>query len=80
MNKVLKEVIAGTVDLEYSYYKLKCSKCGRKILVEAILAGTDHNVDLIVTCAECIKPPFNEEFVRKYPDIAKDIESWIREG
>jgi len=30
--------------LKYEYHKLKCSICGRKILVEIGLVGASHNI------------------------------------
>lgn len=66
--------------IEYTYYKKKCSKCGRKILVEIVLIGTNHNADIIATCAECLKKEsLPKEFVSERPEIAKDIEEWINE-
>lgn len=66
------------IGLGYAYYKLRCRKCGRKILVEVSLTGTDHNADVMVNCAECLKEHgVDEKFKRKYPKIAEDIQSWI---
>jgi DNA-directed RNA polymerase subunit RPC12/RpoP len=41
--------------MKYEYHKLKCSSCGRKILVEIGLIGVSHNAMVSVTCADCQK-------------------------
>jgi hypothetical protein len=54
--------------LKYEYHKLKCSKCGRKILVEIGLIGVGHNAIVSVTCAECFKKV-------GFSDVFKDMET-----
>lgn len=62
--------------MEYAYYKLKCKYCGRKILVEVLLMGTDHNASIIATCADCLKGKIDSDFA-KTNSAAKDITEWI---
>lgn len=63
------------------YYKLQCGKCGRKILVEVLLIGSNHNADVMVNCAECLKKSgVHPEFKKRYSKAASDIERWISEG
>lgn len=61
----------------YEYHKLKCSKCGRKILVELTTFGIPHHFGVAATCAECLK--ISEEFRKARLQEAQDIESWIKE-
>jgi len=64
--------------MNYTYYKIKCQKCGRKILVEVLLFGVNHNADLIATCAECLqKKGLDKKFAKKNPEVAKDIKAWL---
>ena len=52
----------------------QCKKCGRKFVVEMALIGTIHHHNPVVICTECLE--LNEEFDRKWPEIAKQIEAW----
>lgn len=61
--------------LDYHYAKLMCSKCGRKILVEAFLIGVSHTASTTATCAECIGP-LTEDYKREHPEAAADLEAW----
>jgi hypothetical protein len=68
--------------MDYIYYKLNCSKCGRKILVEIALCGTNHNLSVIATCADCLKSHWNEvpeEFLKERKQEAKDIKAWVND-
>lgn len=44
----------------YMYTIRKCSSCGREILVERLLLGTDHTAGIIVSCKECLKKNFQK--------------------
>jgi hypothetical protein len=67
--------------LRYEYHKLKCSKCGRKILVEIGLIGVSHNAVVRVTCAECLKKAkLSDVFKKCYTETADDIERWLEEN
>lgn len=55
-------------------YMLSCSKCGRKILVETALCGTNHNIGVFATCAECLSP--DGKFQEDHPEVVKKIEEW----
>ena len=57
---------------------LKCSKCGKKIIVNITLCGVNHNIAVHATCASCIK--INTEFKEKHPDIVKQIEEFCGDG
>jgi len=66
--------------LKYEYHKLKCSICGRKILVEIGLVGASHNILVKATCANCLKKTgIPEEFKREHTNATKDIEKWLQE-
>jgi hypothetical protein len=61
--------------------KLKCSKCGRKILVEIGLIGVSHNAMVNVTCAECLKKGgLSDDFKKRFVEVAADIEKWLEEN
>ena len=55
-------------------YMVERHKCKRKILVETILIGTNHNMSVSATCAECATP--SPEFQNDHPDIIQKIEEW----
>jgi len=66
--------------LTYTYTTAKCIVCGREFVVERILIGVDHTVDLHVTCKECVlKSPFWDEFKEQHPEEAKAIEAWVKD-
>ena len=70
-----------SVDFGYTYYREKCGKCGRKILVEMLLFGVPHHTGVSVTCASCLeKSGLPELFKKQRPGEAADIEQWIKEG
>lgn len=33
---------------------VKCSKCGRKILIERLLCGVSHTTQTVVNCWDCL--------------------------
>ena len=53
---------------------LKCSKCGKKSVVEIALNGTDHNVCIFIHCAECME--ISEDFKKNHSESAKKIEDF----
>lgn len=65
---------------EYAYYKMVCQTCGRKILVEVLLIGTNHNASIVASCAECLQKrkdfPAFKKFKKQHPQEAKDILAW----
>lgn len=62
----------------YEHHKEKCSQCGRRILVQIVLDGSSHNMNVSVVCAECLKKiGVNGEFKKERPEEAKDIEEWL---
>jgi len=69
------------IEFPYVYHKLECPECGRKILVERFLVGTNHTIRVGVICAECLhKKGLSEEFREKNPRGAEDIERWLEES
>jgi len=63
--------------MDYTYDKCECSNCGRKILVERVLAGVPHTVSVYANCLDCImKKGLTESFKKEHPEEAEDIESW----
>ena len=61
----------------YTYAKCECQQCGKKILVERVLIGSDHTSDVLVTCLDCLmKKGLNENYKKMNPNFAKDIEDW----
>jgi hypothetical protein len=58
-------------------YLLRCPACGRKVLVEVALLGTNHNLSVSATCAECL-PPLLPGIARRHPDVAARLERWVR--
>ena len=56
---------------------LKCHKCGRKIIVEFVINGTNHNMNVAATCAECVV--LSEDFKKNNPEEAKKIEEFVKE-
>lgn len=63
----------------YNYYKLQCSKCFRKILVEIHLIGVSHNASVTAICADCITMKEDSDFAKDKPKAYKDITNWIKE-
>lgn len=57
-------------------HMLQCGVCGRKILLEMVVNGTQHHSGETVTCAECLH--INKEFGDKHPEIVARIEEWRR--
>lgn len=69
------------VEYEYTYHKVKCSFCGREILVEQILFGVPHTATILASCKECLKKSgLPEKFKKDHPKEAKEIEQWITDG
>jgi len=44
----------------------ECGTCGRKILIERGLIGTDHTVNNIVTCWECLDKEKQQKAIDYY--------------
>lgn len=66
--------------MEYEYHKLKCNKCGKKILVEIHQFGISHIASTVVTCAKCIVfNKISDEFKKEHPDVINDLKKWIKE-
>lgn len=59
----------------YKYHKLECRKCKRKILVEKVLVGVDHDMSIDVICADCLDKP-GKMFAKQHPKAVIDIWSW----
>lgn len=60
--------------LNHEFHKLKCEKCGRKILVEFVLYGICHNLDIAATCADCVR--LSSKFKKERPEAYRDIMRW----
>ena len=58
-------------------YTLSCNKCGRKILVEIVLFGVNHNASVRATCAECLT--LNEEYCAEHSEECEEIKEWKNE-
>jgi len=54
---------------------VECRKCGRRLLVERVLMGTDHTLSLNIICWDCLDIG-GEEKVREFYHFSK-IESGI---
>ncbi len=69
-------------EFDYIYNVVKCSKCGRSILIERLFRGIDHTTSTLVTCKECLRKalPLPKDFVKKHPKEAKQIMKWLEEG
>jgi hypothetical protein len=59
-------------------YLLQCRKCQRKIVVDCVLNGTNHNLGVYAICAECVK--LEGDFKEKFPEQAKAIEEFCGRG
>ena len=64
--------------MNYAYYKSACKKCNRKILVEVILIGTNHNSVVISTCADCLELDETSNFKKENLDAFNDIQKWSK--
>lgn len=64
--------------LDYTYYKLQCARCSRKILVEMSLFGIPHHTNPSVVCGECIKRQFPKGYKQEHPEAYKDIKEWLK--
>lgn len=64
--------------MSYINYKRSCSTCGRKLLIEINLNGSNHNLSVNATCGECIKPEELNLFEETWPREAKAIREWIQ--
>lgn len=45
---------------------VECSKCKRKILVERGINGTDHTLEMWVTCWDCLDEKTKNKVKKKY--------------
>jgi len=45
---------------------VKCSKCGRKILVERGLMGVNHTLEIIAACWDCLDGQARERAIERY--------------
>jgi hypothetical protein len=70
--------IAQVNGLSVIGYFLKCHQCGKKIVVEAVLNGVNHNVSMSAVCAECVE--LNDEFKTAQSNIARSIEEFKAEN
>lgn len=52
-----------------------CTKCKRNILVESILAGSNHTLGIYVTCSDCIDLASIKEH---NPDLLPQFEEWLK--
>ena len=59
---------------DMGHYMCACRKCGRKILIEMVFFGVQHNGEPIVTCANCIA--ISKSFAEQFPEQAKIFEAW----
>ena len=71
------------VEIRYTYYKLSCPKCGRRSLVEVLVGATPEgnapSMDVQIICSVClIAKGLDKEFKQNYPEIAKDMETWLK--
>lgn len=55
-----------------NYYE-KCS-CGKEILVQILVSGSNHNLSVKPVCKECVK--LTDEYKKEHPELAKEIENW----
>jgi len=55
-------------------HKTKCSKCGRKVLIQLPLFGVPHHFDAMPTCAECLD--LDPHWADEHPEIALDLLKW----
>ena len=66
-------------EIPYTYRFVKCQKCGREFLVERLLLGIDHTIDVIVSCKECLKKrSLPKDFIKKHPNEAGAIMTWLK--
>lgn len=72
-----------TLSYDYDFRMTQCQTCGRKILVEILRFGVNHDADIIASCAEClIKRLRTKEFKRfrkEHSDAAKVILEWAKQ-
>ena len=45
---------------------IKCSKCGRKILVERGLFGVNHTLEIFATCWDCLDGQARRRAIERY--------------
>jgi len=59
-------------------YLLTCPHCSRKILVTAVLNGSNHNISVLVACGDCLKTSgVDPQWKANNPAGAKEIEDWL---
>lgn len=56
-------------------YMLKCRKCGAKSIVECVLNGTNHNIDVSVICGECAK---TVDYKEPFGPIKEAVIKWAK--
>ena len=44
----------------------QCSACKRQILVERVLIGTDHDMEIVTTCWECMSEENKQKAIEAY--------------
>jgi tRNA pseudouridine-54 N-methylase len=64
--------------LSISGHLMSCHKCGRNVMVELVLIGVPHHIQVIVTCGECVEP--SKQIRKEYPEIVTKVENWLRSG
>lgn len=61
--------------MRYDITFAECPKCKKKLLIERVINGTDHDLSIIVTCQGCVA--LRDEFRKEHPEKAEKIENWI---
>ena len=51
---------------------VKCYTCGKSILVETALNGTDHNIAILATCWDCMTDEAKLKAQKMYPNLSEN--------
>lgn len=63
-----------TTKMSLNIHLSQCNKCGKRIILQNILMGTNHSTAITCICAECMI--VNEKFAEENPEIAKRIKEY----
>jgi hypothetical protein len=47
-------------------YLTECGTCHKKILVECLINGTDHNLEVLANCWDCMKEEHKNNAIKLY--------------
>ena len=65
-----------TTKMSLNIHLSQCNKCGRKVILQNVLIGTNHTIAITCVCAECML--VDKTFAKNNPEIAQKIEDYCK--